>query len=200
MRSFTLAAAVAVGICLSAPAGAQLLDAPISVEVAAGALVPLGDWTVRDRETSLRTSAGPLVSAGLRLGLPAGFSTYGSYRYALPGCDDCDIFGLDSNLVDAGFGFGVGYALPEGLPVDLRADLGALVHQLSFRGGGQSRPSDWGFGGEIGVTGSYALGPSLLVEPAVSGRFYPARYAFEEGSREVSVSYLAPRVGLRYSF
>ena len=200
MRRIALIAALAVGTLLAAPANAQLLDVPISVEVAAGALVPLGDWTVRDRETSLRTSAGPLVTAGLRLGLPAGFSAYGSYHYALPGCDDCDIFALDSNLVDAGFGFGVGYTVPDILPVELRADLGAIVHQLSFRGGGQSRPSDWGLGGEVGVTGSFALGPALYVEPAVSGRFYPARYAFEEGSREVSVSYLAPRIGLRYSF
>ncbi len=201
MRCLPLAAVLVAGTCLAAPAPAQLPAIPLSIELRAGALVPLGDWEVPGRETVLHVGTGPLFSGGLRLALPAGFSLYGAYHYALPRCEFCDAFGLSDRLVDAGFGFGVGYALPETLPVALRLDLGGIAHQLAFGGGGERRPSQLGLGGEAALTGSFEVWPSLFVEPAIAGRAYTARYEFEEGaSREVEVRYLTPRIGLRYSF
>lgn len=193
---------LAAGLLLPAyPAASQLADGRLSVEFRAGALVPVGDWDVRDRETALRAGAGPALAGLLRFEVGQGVSVYGAYRWARPSCEDCGLFALDENLGDAGFGFGVGYVLPAELPLELRVDAGALSHQLSFRGDGDSRPSNWGLGGELGITGSIELGPSLFLEPGASGATYPARFDFEEGEfREVTVRYLMPRVGLRYRF
>jgi hypothetical protein len=199
MRSFSRVATL-LGAAVT-PAAAQLPDLPLSVEVRAGALVPLGDWGVRDRETALRVGSGPLVSGVLRLELPERLSAYGTYRHARLSCDECELFGLDGSVEDTGFGFGIGYLLPLELPLSLRLDLGGITHQLAFRGFGETRPSDWGLGGEAGLIGSFELLPSLFLEPAIAGAVYRARFEFEEEEvRDVNVRYLTPRIGLRYRF
>ncbi|CAN5658099.1 hypothetical protein BH23GEM3_BH23GEM3_17680 [soil metagenome] len=201
MLRLLLANVFLIGACLATPAAAQLRGIPLSVEIHAGALVPLGGWEVRGRETALQVGVGPLFSGALRLTLPAGFSVYSAYHRALPRCEECDLFGLSDQLVDSGLGLGIGYALPALLPVPLRLDVGGIAHQLAFRGGGQNRASELGFGGEAGLISSFEIRPSFFAEPAISGRAYTARYEFEEGiSREVAVRYVVPRIGLRYSF
>jgi hypothetical protein len=205
MRAFVSAAMLPV-LALSlptAPAAAQAaeLPFPFSVEIRAGALVPLGDWDVRDREASLRVGTGAGLSGVLRMDLTQGISAYGSFGYARPSCTECGLFGLDGSLGESGFGFGVGSVLPLGLPVPLRLDLGVVTHRLSFRGAGETRPSNWGWGGEAGLAASFQVRPSVFVEPALAATLYGARFEFEEGDfREVNVRYLTPRVGLRYWF
>lgn len=181
------------------PGASQLPGLPISVELRAGGLVPLGDWDVRDRETTLRVGGGPSLSGVLRVELAEGLSVYGSYQWAQPSCQDCEIFALEGSLKDAGFGFGIGYVLPGMLPGAPRLDVGGISHQLTFRADGQTRPSERGLGGKAGMTLSFQIAPSLFLEPGLAGAFFPARFEFEDGdSREVSVRYLTPRIGLRY--
>jgi hypothetical protein len=202
--SWRLALLLAVGLALPAgSASAQLpgVPFPVSLEVQAGALMPLGDWDIRGRDTSLRAGSGFLASGVLRLELSERYSVYGSVRHGRPSCSDCGLFGLDDALGDTGFGFGAGYALPLELPVPLRLDAGGIVHRLSFRGAGETRPSNWGLGGEAGVTVSFALGPSLSLDPALAASLYRARFEFEEEEiRDVNVRYLIARIGLRYRF
>jgi hypothetical protein len=193
---------LAGGLALtSASAAGQLPENLLSLEIRAGALTPLADWNVEGETTDLRVGAGPALDGVLRVALTPAFSLYGSYRWARPSCTDCDLFALDQDLGDAGFGFGVGFVIPGTLPFTLRTEVGGLAHQLSFRGGGDSRPSDWGFGGEVGFAASFEVSPSLFLEPGLGGSMYPARFEFEEGDfREVRVQYLTPRIGLRYQF
>lgn len=189
-----------VGLTLPISAAGQLPELPLSLEVQLGGILPLGDWEVRDRQTSLGVGGGVLLSGLLRVEISDRFSAYGSYRWSRPSCDECGLFTLDDSLRDAGFGLGVGVGLPGALPGDPRLDLGGILHQLAFRGDGQTRPSDWGIGVEAGITLSFPVGPSLFLEPALAGAAYPARFEFEDDAfREVAVRYLAARLGLRFS-
>lgn len=202
MRSFLLVAALVSGGWV-APSGAaaQALPVPISLEVGAGAMVPLDDWNVSDRDAGLRTSAGFAVSGALRVAFTERVSAYTSYEHAVPGCDDCMAFTLDERMRDHGFGVGMGLELLSLPSVAVRADAGAAIRQLGFRGGGELRSSDWGVGFEGRITGSWALTDALFLEPSVGIGGYPARFVFEDGAeREIEVRFLAPRAGLRYRF
>lgn len=190
-----LAAASAPGV----PASAQLAAVPMSVEVHAGALAPAGDWDVEERDTSLRVTPGPMVGVSVRVGLTERLSMWGSVDYGLPGCRDCAAVGLLGRLSDAGVGLGLGYELPEFLPLSLRIDLGGIAHRISFRGDDQTRPSDTGFGARGGLVGSVEVRPSWFIEPSIGWQAYSARFEFDDGEiRSIRVRSFIPRVGLRY--
>jgi len=189
-----------LGLSLPVSAAGQLPELPLSLEVQVGGILPLGDWEVRDRPTTLGVGGGALLSGVLRMELSDRFSAYGSYRWSRPSCEECGLFTLDDSLRDAGFGLGVGVDLPGALPGDPRLDLGGIFHQLAFRGDGETRPSEWGIGAEIGMTLSFPLFASVFLEPALAGVAYPARFEFEDDTfREVAVRYVAARIGLRYA-
>lgn len=202
-KPIVLLSAMAAMALAADPAAAQFpdLDLGASVEFHAGALAPTGNWEVPDGNTTLRAGTGALLAGAVRLHLTPELSTYGSWNYGRPGCEDCALFDLDDRLVDTGFGFGAGYALFDMPPIVIRLDVGGIVHRLSFQGNGETRNSDFGLGFEAGLAGSFEIRPSLALEPAFTWRAYTAHYEFQDGgTRDIDVRYLAPRIGLRYRF
>ncbi len=201
MKAFRSVPLVVVLLCLISTAEAQRIPRlPLSLEVRAGAGVPIGDFASADTppaaEPGIGFGAGAIFHASRTLGL------YGGYSQTGFGCGDCGIFNIDDTVTDRGFGLGAQASFargPAGLLPWLRA--GVIRHQLRFTGGGSSVTSDPAFGFAAGAGVAWSPAPRLTVTPGVHFRGYSADFPLGTlPERSADVSYLGVDVGLAYRF
>lgn len=184
---------------MAAPLDAQWIPTlPVSVEVRAGAGVPVGDFS--DVQSGVEAGAGPAASAGLVYHLSERFGVFAAYEWATFSCSRCAEFGLDDELVDRGAGFGLEAALDLGLLEPwLRA--GGLYHTLRFSGLGGELDSESGFGFMAGAGAALGLPAVLRLTPGLFYRSYPAELDLGGlPARTLDVTHLRADVGLAYRF
>lgn len=192
------------GIALLAPAAAraQLLPRlPISLEVRAGAGIPLGDFAASD--TGVGAEGGLALAAGGKVHLGAVLAAYGEYQRTAFGCGRCASRGIDDEVVAEGGGFGLhatpGVALA-GLAPWVR--VGAVVQQLTFSGRGSSLTSDTAVGFEAG--GGVELGlPGLPLRLTPGVRYRAASAELDLGglgAQTLDVTQVVLDLGLSLRF
>lgn len=189
--------------------GAQLVPGlPISVEVRAGAALPLGDFG--QERPGLGAGAGLGGALALQVGVVSGLAVYGSYGYDRFGCGACGAAGFEGGLPEAGFEAGVAWTLPLALgTADPWVSAGALLgRRLEVPDGGDGFASESATGWSVGAGVRVPLAPSLRLLPAVRYRSYSARFDFtdlgfglfgaEALEQELTVASVALELGLSY--
>jgi hypothetical protein len=181
-------------------AGAQRLpDLPISVEVRAGAGIPMGEFA--EDEPGVGAEAGPAFSAGALFHLSNALSVYGAYSRTHFVCGACDAAGLDEQLVDAGAEFGVQVTPVRLAGVSPWVRAGGVYRQLTFSGEGGELTSDPGIGFEAGGGLSVGVTRSISIAPGVRFRTYAARLDLGElPGRTIDVSQVMADVGIAFRF
>lgn len=195
-RLFVAALLVAAA---SAPAHAQLLSG-FSVEARGGGAFPTGDFA--DATPGIEAETGPHFAVKAAFHVHPSVALYAGYGASWFGCSRCGERGLDDQVRDAGFDFGVeasGPALAAG--VAPWAKVGGVLHELTFSGFESTLSSEQALGFRVGGGIAFPLTASLTLTPGVSYSAYSAELDLGGlPSETVDVTHFTADVGLRYRF
>jgi opacity protein-like surface antigen len=201
MRRLAVTVAFLLLPCLSpAAAHAQFLPRiPLSIEARGGVAIPTGDFA--DETPGIEAESGSRFGVSAALRLPA-LSVFGGYSQARFGCPRCGERGLDDEVVDDGFDFGIRASVPfrvGGLAPWVQA--GGVLHQLTFSGLDSSLSSDRALGFSVGGGIVLSLIRSLAVTPGVHYSAYSAELDLGGlPGRTVDVTHFTADVGLAFRF
>lgn len=176
---------------------------PLSVEVRGGGAFPIGDFG--DEESGFEAMSGFSFDVGAVFHATRTLGVYGAYQRASFGCDQCELFDIEDDVVDSGFALGAQATL--GGPVAgfqpwVRA--GALFHELTFSGNDPEQEAEFAsepaVGFQVAAGLAYPLLRSLTLTPALGFRAYSAKFDLGAGFDDpsVDVSYLTLDLGLSY--
>jgi hypothetical protein len=192
---------------------AQLVSGlPLSIELRAGAALPMGDFG--QESPGLGAGAGVGAALTLHVELASSLGLYGSYDYGRFACGACGAAGFEEGLPEAGFEVGVEWTLPFRLgALDPWLGAGALLgRRLEIPDGGDGFASESATGWSAAVGLRVPLAASLRLLPGIRYRSYSARFGFPDlgfglgGTdppgqaleQEMNVTSVALEVGLSY--
>ncbi len=196
LRAFLL---LALANALPSALAAQL-PVPISVEARAGWAFPVGDFGSGDG--LLTPTSGPRFAFTGRIDPTDQVGILAGYQQAWFGCEGCEAFDLDDEIVLSGFEAGVHLGLPvAALAADPWLRLSLLYQNLAYSGFGDRLVSEAGLGFGAAVGAAISVAERLTVSPGVGLLHVPVDFDFTAlPQRGTNVTAITIDVGVAYHF